>query len=82
MQQTKLLLTNTVYMSPLPCRGGSHNPLIPLEKVILFFYRGEKEAKMGSMITQGRAYKVIIDLTLNREQSWKLNDDETWAPED
>lgn len=69
-------------MSPLPCKGGSHNPLIPLEKVLVFFYRGENEAKMGSMITKDRVYEVIIDLGLDPKQSLELTDDGTWVPED
>lgn len=66
-------------MSPLPCIGGSDNQLVPLEKVIVFFYRGDNKTKSGSMVSHNRALEHIIDLTDKHEQSWKLNDDKDWV---
>lgn len=78
MQRTKLL-TNTVYMSPFPCIGPSDNKLIPVDQVVVFFYR---DAKSGSMISSSRAgFEQIINLTEEPEQSWKLSDDKVWAKE-
>ncbi|KAG6825402.1 hypothetical protein H0H92_003815 [Tricholoma furcatifolium] len=63
------------YMSPEPSIGGATDTLIPIEKVVVFFYRN---AQSGTMISTSRAYPVIIDLTQNTNRTYQFLDSKTW----
>ncbi|KAG6809873.1 hypothetical protein H0H92_014312 [Tricholoma furcatifolium] len=64
------------YISPNPSIGGAEDIFIPLEKVVVFFYKG---AESGSMVSSSRFNAQVIDLTQEREQTWKLQDDKSWV---
>lgn len=78
MQQLNCCRLTTVFMSPKPSIGGSQTTLIPLKKIIIFFYKGT--VKTGTMLSKNRAYETVIDLTEKHEQSWNLDNSRTWAP--